>query len=103
MLLIFSSNQLITNILNEISIKIENDQEMQRKKIEKLENNLLDRPSSILSIKQMAQLMKLCNFSLEQKWNLLYRASENGFLAEDFHRKYALIRHKIPKDPLNLR
>jgi len=72
---------------------------MQRKKVEKLENNLLDRSSSILSIKQMAQLMKLCNFSLEQKWKLLYRASENGFLAEDFHRKCALIRHKILKDP----
>ena len=69
------------------SNKIENDEELKKKKIEILENSLLDRSSCIVSTKQMAQLMKLCNFPLEQKWHLLYRASENGFLAEDFHRK----------------
>lgn len=31
--------------------------------------------------------MKLCNFPVNQKWRLLYRASEHGFLAEDFHFK----------------
>ena len=29
--------------------------------------------------------MKLCEFSLNQKWTLLYRGSEDGFGSFDFH------------------
>ncbi len=35
----------------------------------------------------MRDLMKLCSFSLTQKWKLLYRASENGFGCEEFRLK----------------
>jgi hypothetical protein len=33
------------------------------------------------------KLIELCEFPLGQKWNLLYRASEHGFSAENFHSK----------------
>ena len=32
-------------------------------------------------------LMRLCEFSFEDKWRLLYRASENGLGANDSHSK----------------
>ena len=41
--------------------------------------------SSILSNEEFKELMKLCKFSLNQKWKLLYRASRDGFGALDFH------------------
>ena len=43
--------------------------------------------SKIVNAKQFVDLMKLLKFSLNQKWALLYRASENGFGADDFHSK----------------
>ena len=54
--------------------------------------NLVDCPSSplkskIVSAQQYAELMKVCEFSLNEKWTLLYRGSENGFGANDFHSK----------------
>jgi len=33
------------------------------------------------------ELNKLCEFSIDQKWNLIYRASDDGFSARDFHAK----------------
>jgi hypothetical protein len=33
------------------------------------------------------KLIDLCEFDVETKWNLLYRASEHGFTAQDFHSK----------------
>jgi hypothetical protein len=33
------------------------------------------------------QLIALCKFRVGQKWHLLYRASEHGFTAENFHSK----------------
>ena len=43
--------------------------------------------SKIVSAQQYAELMKVCEFSLNEKWTLLYRGSENGFGANDFHSK----------------
>ncbi len=43
--------------------------------------------SAILSISQMIELMKLCGFSVNQKWKLLYRATQDGFEASKFHLK----------------
>jgi len=43
--------------------------------------------SAILSDEQMTELMILCKFPLIQKWNLIYRATRNGFGAKDFHSK----------------
>ena len=42
--------------------------------------------SAILSEKyQTEQLMSLCEFPVDQKWNLIYRASQDGFEAAKFH------------------
>ncbi len=43
--------------------------------------------SAILSNKQLKALIKLCNFSESQKWKLIYKASEDGFAAVNFHSK----------------
>ena len=43
--------------------------------------------SKILTGKQPFELMKLCEFRPEDKFNLLYRASRDGFDSNDFHSK----------------
>ena len=43
--------------------------------------------SFILSNQQLAHLIRLCEFSLKQKWELVYRASKDGFSAANFHSK----------------
>jgi hypothetical protein len=37
--------------------------------------------------RQMSELIKLCEFSQNDKWSLLYRASRDGFRSRDFHSK----------------
>ncbi len=42
--------------------------------------------SEILThVKQCSELIKLCEFSPNDKWSLLYRATRDGFGANDFH------------------
>lgn len=41
--------------------------------------------SLILTPDLAKELIKLCKFSHNQKWKLIYRASSNGFKAKDFH------------------
>ena len=36
---------------------------------------------------QIKDLMNLCEFPIYQKWNLIYRATQDGFEARDFHSK----------------
>jgi hypothetical protein len=43
--------------------------------------------SQILSGKQPSDLLKVCEFSLKDKWTLLYRGSRDGFAASNFHSK----------------
>jgi hypothetical protein len=43
--------------------------------------------STIISKEKMIQLLKLCRFDYSQKFLLLYRASRDGFEAENFHLK----------------
>jgi hypothetical protein len=44
--------------------------------------------SEILTdVKQSIELIKLCEFSPNDKWSLLYRATRDGFKARDFHLK----------------
>ena len=43
--------------------------------------------SQILTGNQPLELIKLCEFSLKDKWRLLYRGSRDGFDADDFHSK----------------
>jgi len=60
------------------------------KNIEKLDKSILGvtklEPVKSLLIKdQMEKLLSLCEFSIDQKWNLIYRASQDGFEAAKFH------------------
>ena len=43
--------------------------------------------SKILTAKQPIELVELCEFDSQNKFKLLYRASENGFESNDFHSK----------------
>jgi hypothetical protein len=43
--------------------------------------------SKILKDNQTSELIKLCEFSIKDKWTLLYRGSRDGFGAADFHSK----------------
>jgi hypothetical protein len=43
--------------------------------------------SQILKDKQPSELIKLCEFSSNDKWTLLYRATRDGFSAANFHSK----------------
>jgi BTB/POZ domain-containing protein KCTD9 len=43
--------------------------------------------SEILSWKNSFDLIRLCEFSLKDKWTLLYSGSRDGFGAKDFHSK----------------
>ena len=43
--------------------------------------------SQILKDKQLLDLIKVCEFSLKDKWTLLYRGSRDGFGAANFHAK----------------
>ena len=45
----------------------------------------LDLNSKIVTDQQWIELMRLCEFSSEEKWTLLYRASIHGFGTTDFH------------------
>jgi BTB/POZ domain-containing protein KCTD9 len=51
-----------------------------------MHNNILN--SSILSdLKEINELMTLCEFPVDQKWRLIYKGSKDGFKASDFHSK----------------
>jgi hypothetical protein len=43
--------------------------------------------NQILTGNQPNELIKLCEFSLNDKWTLLYRATRDGFGSHDFHSK----------------
>jgi hypothetical protein len=43
--------------------------------------------SQIISGKQSFDLLKVCEFSLKDKWTLLYRGTRDGFGVDDFHLK----------------
>jgi len=48
--------------------------------------NVANLKSSILpEIEKIKDLMTLCEFPIDQKWNLIYRASQDGFEAANFH------------------
>ncbi len=55
----------------------------------KLNNYLNTDPfkSQILTGNQPKELIKLCEFSPNDKWTLLYRGTRDGFGAQDFHSK----------------
>ena len=44
-------------------------------------------PDSFLNFKQKEELIELCKFPKTLKWRLIYKASKDGFAADDFHSK----------------
>lgn len=44
-------------------------------------------PNSFLGYKQKEDMIELCKFPKTLKWRLIYKASNNGFKADDFHSK----------------
>jgi hypothetical protein len=49
--------------------------------------NDLSSSKIILNKKQKEEIVKLCEFSLTEKWQLLYRGTNDGFEARKFHSK----------------
>jgi hypothetical protein len=43
--------------------------------------------NSFILLHRQKELMELCEFPVDQKWNLIYRATQDGFRANDFHSK----------------
>ena len=43
--------------------------------------------STIIKIEQISELLRLCEFPENQKFKLLYKASEDGFNSKSFHEK----------------
>lgn len=43
--------------------------------------------SKIIDVNRVQELLELCNISSDQLWKLIYRGSEHGFGAGDFHSK----------------
>jgi hypothetical protein len=62
------------------------------KNIEKLDKSILgitklESMKSLLNTDQMAKLLSLCEFPVRQKWNLIYKATKDGFETVNFHSK----------------
>jgi vacuolar-type H+-ATPase subunit H len=99
--LINKANEEAKNLINKAELEIQNlkDKIFNGKLFKFEKNNEEIRPLSsilgrvkienILNIKtnQIQDIMALCEFPTGQKWNLIYRASQNGFEAADFHSK----------------
>jgi len=52
-------------------------------------------PSTILTKSDKKNLIKLCHFPLNTKWQLIYRASNDGFSAKNFHHKCDDVKRKL--------
>ncbi len=42
---------------------------------------------SLVTRDKMEKLISLCGFPIDQRWNLIYKASQDGFEASSFHIK----------------
>jgi len=73
--LIFNGNNLKFNKNNE---KI-SESTLGELKIEQFSSSILR------GVEKIKDLMILCEFPVDQKWNLIYRASQDGFEAANFH------------------
>jgi len=95
--IVVKTNEEVNNLIKKAELEIENLKEIifdgtffkfekNNQKIVTNKENIID--SSILFDKsQIEYLMALCEFSIDQKWNLIYRASRDGFEAANFHSK----------------
>jgi hypothetical protein len=102
--LVVKLNEKATNLIKKAELEIENLKEtIFDGKIFKFEKNSYKIEKSILGItkihftstdsvilagsEQFRDLMYLCEFPIDQKWNLIYRATQDGFKASQFHSK----------------
>ena len=102
--ILIKSNKDATKLIKKVELEIENLKdvifnrsflkfEKNKEKISKsiLGSTKIDQMIDsliILNRSQMKELMSLCQFiPAEQKWNLIYRASRDGFEASSFHSK----------------
>jgi len=101
--MIIKSSEEATNLIKKAELEIENLKNiifdgrflMFEKNSQKIEKSILGITkihftidSVILSgLEQFRDLMSLCGFPIDQKWNLIYRASQDGFEASQFHAK----------------
>jgi hypothetical protein len=100
--LVKKSNEEANNLIKKAELEIEkiknmilngeileferNNEKINETIIGKLKTDKID--SLILSNRgQQKKLFTLCEFPIDQKWNLIYRASQNGFEASSFHSK----------------
>lgn len=96
-------NTALTDIL-EFDFHLDLDEETQRKHVLIKKKLLYDSfmCSNILDEKQTIELIKLCEFDLSSNIKLIYRATEDGFGASDFHSKCDKIKRTLsiikPKD-----
>jgi hypothetical protein len=101
--LIKKSNEEADNLVKKAELEIENMKNIIfdgsvlkfERNNEKINETILGRlktnkmiDSLILSNRNLQkQLFSLCEFPIDQTWNLIYRASQNGFEASSFHSK----------------
>ena len=101
--LVKKSNEEANNLIKRAEIEIENLKsiifdgnilkfERNTEKINdailgKLNKNKMIDSLIISNHSEQKQLLSLCEFSSNQKWNLIYRASQDGFEAFSFHTK----------------
>jgi hypothetical protein len=82
-------DNLIDVILNGTSFKFDKSNEKINKSIlgsTKIEKFKIDSVILLYGC-QIKKLMTLCEFPIDQKWNLIYKASQDGFEASSFHSK----------------
>jgi len=72
-------------IFDEKFLKFEKNKERLNKSIFGVTK--IESMNSLLTRDQMKILFSLCEFAVNQKWNLIYRASRDGFAASSFHSK----------------
>jgi hypothetical protein len=101
--LVKKSNEEATNLIKRAELEIENlksiifDENILNfeKNNEKLNETMFgtlktDKMIDFLILSKQSQIKKLfslCEFPINQKWNLIYRASRDGFEASSFHAK----------------
>jgi hypothetical protein len=103
--LVIKSNEEATNLIKKAELEIENLKDVIFDgKILKFEKNKDKINRSILGLTQITntsimdsviledrlkikELIVLCEFPIDQKWTLIYRASRDGFEASQFHSK----------------
>jgi hypothetical protein len=101
--IINKANEEATNLIKKAELEIENLKDIIfegqifkfEKNNEKISKSILgvskifDKKNSTILLEkyQTEQLMSLCEFPVRQKWDLIYRASQDGFEASSFHSK----------------